>query len=534
MVKKVCGKQKFFVTAGSNSTDFGNDIIADCNRVFVVGTIGGQTATDFSGKPITTLQGQRDAFVSSLDNCGHQKFFKTAGGPAIDSSSAVSISEKQVFVTGNITGQNANNFAGKPIPNLFPGVNAFVSSLDKKCGDQKFFVTTSSTLNTAFSQFVVNNEKRIFVTGIIDGTGGTKFDGEPITLVGPRNFFLAGLDQCGNEKFYKTLSTSTIPNIITFVPGVQVGLNLSCERIFTSGNFIGGDTITPSTDFNGTPLNLSTLINSYVAGFDHCGNQKFFKTSGSNLAYLATSQTIFDECVYITGVAAGTTGTDFANNIITYSGTNLDIFVAGLDKCGKQKFYVTTNGSTANEGSNNISVNSSRVFVTGNIDGNTNPRDFKGALVKTYGSFDIFVAGLNHKGIQKFYKTAGGIAFDSGSFVVSNEDAVYVTGIFSTTGTGADFRGCIIELDPTKQTTFVAKLDNCGNQEFFLTATNLGPISLFAKDEKVFLTGQLLSGTGTDFKGNEIISNGFTDIFVTRIDDLCPKPEIFRSKIPFF
>jgi hypothetical protein len=529
MVKTVCGKQKFFVTAGSSSSDSVTDIVADCNRVFLVGSISGLTATDFNGKPIINLQGAGDAFVSGLDNCGNQKFFKTAGGTAIDSSSAVSISEKQVFVVGNITGQNVNNFAGNPIPNLFPGVNAFVSGLDKKCGDQKFFVTTSSTLNTAFSQFVVNNEKRVFVTGIIDGTGGTKFNGEPITLVGPRNIFLAGLDHCGDEKFYKTLSTSNSPNIITGVPGVQVGLNLSCNRIFTSGNFIGG-----LTDFNGTPLNLSTLINSYVAGFDHCGNQKFFKTSGSNLVYLATSQTIFDECVYITGVAAGTTGTDFANNIITYSGLNLDIFVAGLDQCGKQKFYVTTNGSTATESSLNISANSSRVFVTGSINGNANSRDFKGELVKTYGSNDIFVAGLNHKGIQKFYKTAGGVSSDIGLFVVSNEDAVYVAGTFSSTATGADFRGCIIDLDPLKQTTFVAKLDNCGNQKFFLTASNLQPTSLFIKDEKVFLTGFIFSGTGTDFKGNEIISNGFTDIFVTRIDDLCPKPEIFRSKIPFF
>jgi hypothetical protein len=524
MVKKVCGKQKFFVTAGSNSTDFGNDIIADCNRVFVVGSIGGQTATDFSGKPITTLQGTGDAFVSSLDNCGHQKFFKTAGGIGFDISNAVSISEKDVFVTGFIIGTIANNFAGNPIPNLFPGVNAFVAGLDKKCGDQKFFVTSSITdvSNITRGDFIVNNQKRVFANGTITGTGGIKFNGEPITLVGPRNVFLAGLDHSGNEKFYKTASGDLIRS---------VGLDLSCNRIFTSGDFFG----TSFTDFNTTPFTLNTNRNVYVSGLDHCGTQKFFETSGTNGLYFTSSQTVFDECVYITGTVIGTTGTDFANNIITFSGpTNFDIFVAGLDKCGKQKFYVTTNGSTADEGSNNISVNSSRVFVTSFIDGNTNPRDFKGKLVKTYGQNDIFVAGLNHKGIQKFYKTAGGIANDNGIFVVSNEDAVYVVGIFGPSATGADFRGCIIELDPTKQTTFVAKLDNCGNQEFFLTATNLQPTNLFIKDEKVFLTGQLVSGTGTDFKGNEIVSNGLEDIFVTRIDDLCPKPEIFRSKIPFF
>jgi hypothetical protein len=524
MVKRVCGKQKFFVTAGSNSTDFGIDIVADCNRVFVVGSISGQTATDFSGKPITTLQGAGDAFVSGLDNCGHQKFFKTAGGTGFDSSNAVSISEKDVFITGIIRGTIANNFAGNPVPNLVANRNAFVARLDKKCGDQKFFVTSSGTAsNNAFGSFIVNNEKRVFVIGPIDGSEGTKFNGEPITLVGPQNVFLAGLNHSGNEKFYKTASGNNINT---------TGLDLSCNRIFTSGIFNG----TNITEFNATQLNLSTntFNNVYVAGLDHCGDQKFFKTAGTNGQYDITSQEIFDECVYVTGILQGSTATNFANDIITLSGTNNDIFVAGLDQCGNQKFYVTTTSSTATDNSFKISANSSRVFVTGLIDGNANPRDFKGKLVKTYGNQDIFVAGLNHKGIQKFYKTAGGINNDNGILVVSNEDAVYVAGIFGPSATGADFRGCIIELDPTKQSSFVAKLDNCGNQEFFLTATNLGPISLFAKDEKVFLTGSIFSGTGTDFKGNEIISKGSSDIFVTRIDDLCPKPEIFRSKIPFF
>jgi hypothetical protein len=532
MVKKVCGKQKFFVTAGSNSTDAGNDIIADCNRVFVVGSIGGQTATDFSGKPITTLQGDGDAFVSSLDNCGHQKFFKTAGGTGFDSSNKVSISEKDVFVTGFISGPVVNNFAGKPVSNLSSVNNAFVAALDKKCGDQKFFFTSSGTAsNNSNGVFIDNNEKRLFVSGTISGTEGTKFNGDLISLVGPENVFLAGLDHSGNEKFYKTASADFI---------ITRGLNLTCDRIFTSGDIIG----TSLTEFNNTQINLATNRNVYVAGLDHCGTQKFFKTASiDNIGlYEIRSQTIFHDCVYLTGFVVGSSGTNFANDIISLSGPdNTDIFVAGLDKCGNQKFYVTTNGSTADERSNNISVNSSRVFVTGSIDGNTNPRDFNGKLVKTYGQNDIFVAGLNHKGIQKFYKTAGGIANDIGRFVVSNEDAVYVAGTFKQftfapifAPTGTDFRGCIIELDPTKETSFVAKLDNCGNQEFFLTATNLQPTNLFIKDEKVFLTGQLVSGTGTDFKGNEIVSNGLEDIFVTRIDDLCPKPEIFRSKIPFF
>jgi hypothetical protein len=527
MVKKVCGKQKFFVTAGNNSfdSDDESDIVSDCNRVFVVGGIGGLTASDFNGTPITTLQGQRDAFVSGLDNCGNQKFFKTAGGIGSDFAKSISISEKDAFVTGLIIGPIANNFAGKPIPNLVAGQNAFVAGLNKKCGEQKFFVTSSGTAaNNVRGNFIDNNEKRVFVSGKINGTEGTKFNGDPITLIGPENVFLAGLDHSGNEKFYKTASADFIDTR---------GLNLNCDRIFTSGNFAG----TGVTEFNTTQINLTTSSHAYVAGLDHCGNQKFFKTSSivDGAFIQLRSQEIFDECIYVTGILEGTAASNFDNNNVTLSGpNNTDIFVAGLDKCGKQKFYVTTSGSTASEFSFNITVNSSRVFVTGSIDGTANPRDFNGKLVKKYGSGDIFVAGLNHKGIQKFYKTAGGITFDNGLFVVSNEDAVYVSGTFDDgAGTGADFRGCIIELDPTKVTTFVAKLDNCGNQEFFLTAYNIQSRSLFIKDEKVFLEGRLRENA-EDFNGKEIVSNGLEDIFVTRIDDLCPKPEIFRSKIPFF
>ena len=78
-----------------------------------------------------------------------------------------------------------------------------------------------------------------------------------------------------------------------------------------------------------------------------------------------------------------------------------------------QKFFKTAGGIYADAGLS-IATNEKRVFVTGFVSGVT-ALDFKKKvrnLSNPSSQADIFVAGLDHNGCQKFFKTAGGISED--------------------------------------------------------------------------------------------------------------------------
>ena len=111
--------------------------------------------------------------------------------------------------------------------------------------------------------------------------------------------------------------------------------------------------------------------------------------------------------------------------------------MARLDHNGCQKFFKTAGGKLLDKGFS-IATNEKGVFVTGYVSGDT-ALDFKKKVRNLSGSADIFVAGLDHNGCQKFFKTAGGKFSDQGNSIVANEKEVFVTGFVGGV-TALDFK----------------------------------------------------------------------------------------------
>jgi hypothetical protein len=87
------------------------------------------------------------------------------------------------------------------------------------------------------------------------------------------------------------------------------------------------------------------------------------------------------------------------------------------------------------------------------------------------------------------------------------------------------------------QDIFVAKLDFCGRQQFFLTAGSADGDrgnQIVVRDNQIFLTGFMRGTTGTDFKHCQVKNlHGGGDIFVARLDDLCGKYRSKRTSMPY-
>jgi len=511
-------KQQFFKTAGGSGADSGFSLSVNCNRVFVTGQVEAPMAYDFNGTP-KPLKGDTDIFVAGLDHCGTQKFFKTAGGIDLDYGNSITSNDCGTYLTGLIIGGTASDFNGKEF-NVTGGVDFFVAGLDN-CGNQKFFVIAGG--NESESLQIVNDGKCLYITGYVLGNSVYDFNGTLHPLKGNFDIVVAGLDQCGNQKFFVT--AGGINN--------DFGNRITVNK---KGVFVTGYIQSPGvTAFDGSSISTYGAFDIFVAGLNKCGNQIFFKHAGVGTTGSGRGNSITSDChnIFVTGSirgGAGTIGTNFAGQPVDIIG-NDDIFVAGLDTCGNQKFFVTA-GSFMNDQGSSITTNDEGVFVTGYVQG-PNATDFKHKPIKTYGNRDIFVAGLTKCGTQKFFVTAGSSGADQGTSITTNDEGIFVTGFISGP-TATDFCGNLIpNLQGGDGDIFVAKLDFCGRQQFFLTAGGSlgdGGNQIVVRGNEIYVTGLMNGTAGVNFKHCPVTTlRGNGDIFVARLDDLCGQKRSKRS-----
>jgi len=411
-----CGTQKFFKTAGGIDLDFCNSITSNDCGTFLSGSIQGGTVSDFNGKEFNiTDTDLTNIFVAGLDNCGKQKFFVTAGSFYSGSLQIVN-DGKCVYIIGYVFGTSVYDF-NRVLRPLKGMTDIVVAGLDQ-CGNQQFFVTAGGIDNDLGNSITVN-KKGVFVTGYIRTPGVTAFDGSSISTYGTVDIFVAGLNKCGNQIFFKHAGVGTMGT------GQGVSITSDCHNIYLTG-YIFGASGTIGTNFAGQPVDIIGNDDIFVAGLDTCGNQKFFVTAGSFMADAGRSITTNDEGVFVTGYVLGPNATDFKHKPIKTYG-NDDIFVSGLTKCGTQKFFVTAGSSGTDQGLS-ITTNDEGIFVTGFISGPTATDFCGNLIPNLQGEGDIFVAKLDFCGRQKFFLTAGGSLGDQGNQIVVRGNEIYVTG----------------------------------------------------------------------------------------------------------
>jgi len=527
-------KQQFFKTAGGIGSDQGLSLSVNCQRVFVTGQVNGNTACDFSGVEKKII-GTSDAFVAGLDHNGNQKFFKHAGRPSSSSFSfgASIISDcDEAFLTGFIRGPTAINFKGCEIDvNITPNgaYGLFVAGVDN-CGNQKFFKTAGDVI---FSNNFFSFRPKI-----------TKNDNcifVSANFLGPTSVDFKGVGHIlngTNNILVAGLDYCGNQKFFSLAGGTGIDvpfeITANCKGVYVVGAISNSIDL---VDFKGMPISTKGISDIFVAGLNNCGKQIFFKHTGTP-GQSSVGQSITEYCgqIYITGNIGSGTATNFNNQPVKTYG-NEDIFVAGLDDIGNQKFFVTA-GSQFGDGDFGISIaaNDHGIFVTGAVNG-SNVTDFSGVNKPLSGKNDIFVAGLTKCGSQKFFKIAGGAEEDVGFSIVTNNEGVFVTGLIRGP-TASDFCGQQLSNLQNSAYIFVSKLDFCGNQQYFLIAgggsqDNQG-YQIVVRDNEIYVTGSMGGTAGYNFKHCPVTTlKGDDDIFVARLDDLCGQKRAKRSTIPF-
>jgi len=297
------GEQIYFKLTGPDQFEDSRfyDISSNCGNVYVTSNIS-STSTDFSGNVIDPVNPSRVvAFITKLNKCGRQKFFKIAGG-AYSRGLAIKTYNKGVAVAGRLE-PPYNDFNG--VPQTGYGFDdIFVANLDNY-GNQKFFKLSGGGDGDVGISLDVDRKNNIYITGVLRKTDGYDFDNNLVNTSGNSRVFIAKLSSDGEQKFYK-IAGGTDTNFPE--SGRNTGFKIiasPCGCVYVTGQVTKNQN--PIYDFENNQVienftDEDHLI--FVSKIDKHGVQKFFKVAGrveSETGSVGYDITLGCDGIYITG-----------------------------------------------------------------------------------------------------------------------------------------------------------------------------------------------------------------------------------------
>lgn len=308
-------------------------------------------------------------------------------------------------------------------------------------------------------------------------------------------------------------------------PGRSVTVD-ALGNVYTTGNFVGTVDFDPGT---GTQ-NLVSAGNSdiYISKMDATGRLVWAKRMGGSSGDYGYSIAVdASGNVYTTGMFWGTADFDPGPGTLDLTAAGLfDAFISKLDPSGNLVWAKSFSSSSGVQGVSIAVDASGNVYTTGNSNGIVDFDPGPGTYNLTSpGGGDCFVSKLDAMGNFVWAKSMGNTGGDfSFSIAVDASGNVYTTGYFQGTvdfdpGPGTQDLTSIDDRD-----IFISKLDALGN---YVWAKRMGGASYDAgysialdASGNVYTTG-FFQGTGDFDPGTNVyslVSNGFTDIFVSKLD----------------
>jgi len=436
---------------------------------------------------------------------------KQAGGSSDDWGKSIAVDDNgNTYVTGYFESPTLS-FGNLPPLSNSGGRDIFVAKLDAE-GNWLWAKQAGSPYNDMGISITVDNNGNTYVTGTFDSSTLIFGNLPPLTnafFVG-YDIFVAKLDTNGNWLWAKQAGGSED----------DMGISITVDN---NGNtFVTGH----SDSFDLTFGNLPPLINSgsydiFIVKLDTTGNWVWAKQAGGlgiDFGYgIAVDN---NDCTYVTGSFYSATLTFGILPPLTNSGGD-DIFVAKLDANGNW-LWAKQAGGIDYESCFSIAVdNNGNTYVTGGflsftlIFGNLPP------LANSGGS-EIFVAKLDTTGNWLWAKQAGGTDDDlARGIVVDTNSNTYITGTYeSTTPTFGN-------LPPLSNSgardIYIAKLDSNGNWVWAKQAIGSYYDEVFGiavdNNGSTYVTGNFDSLPLSFGNLPPLISSGFTDLFVAKLDN---------------
>ncbi len=300
-------------------------------------------------------------------------------------------------------------------------------------------------------------------------------------------------------------------------------------NVYTTGDF--RDTV--DFDPGAGVYNLISDTESadiFLSKLDSSGNFIWAKRMGGKNNDYGISITI-DEAgsVYVTGVFIDTVDFDPGTGIYNIISTGqMDIFICKLDSSGNFKWAEQIGGTNVDYARSIAIDGAGNIYLTGVFEGvadfDPGPETYE---MTSAGDYDIFISRLDSSGNFKWAKQFGGVSYDVGESIATDQACnVYTTGFFMGTidfdpGAGV----CNLVSAGGSEDIFISKLDSSGN---FRWAKRMGgtdrdmPISIATDGAgNVYTTGNF-EGIADFNPGAEtceftvIGNNG--DIFISKLD----------------
>lgn len=397
--------------AGGTDQDMGLGIAVDnSGNSYVTGWFSG---TGNFGESTLISSGGNDVFVAKIDKYGNWLWVKQAGGTSGDCGYKIAIDlNGNCYVTGLFTG--TATFGSTLLTSSGTG-DIFVAKLDsngtwlwaKKAGGQSM---ENTDLGLAIS---VDAMGCSYVTGYFYGTAN--FGNISLTSIADADIFVTKLDTDGNWLWALSAGGTG------FDIGSAISTDINGNNYF-SGYFSG------TSSFGSTFLTSNGFRDMYVAKLDSNGNWLWVKRaggSGNTLGHGISFDT-YGNC-YVTGSFQDTA--NFGSDTLVSWGSS-DIFIVKLDSSGNW-LWTKQAGSIEGESGSSIVIDTfGNCFLTGNFQGTAS---FGSSVITSHGSDDAFIAKLDSSGNWLWVKQAGGIDYDYGICIATdNKGNGYVIGSFQT------------------------------------------------------------------------------------------------------
>ncbi|MBK9961648.1 MAG: T9SS type A sorting domain-containing protein [Saprospiraceae bacterium] len=422
---------------GSAGDDTGYGTTLDKNgNLYTVGQFTGTVDFD-PGPGVFQLSsvGDRDIFISKMDDKGNFIWAKSIGGSAIDRGNTIWISPGgSVYVSGLFSGTaDFDTGPGKFYLTAENNWDIFFAKYDLN-GSFIWAKRIGGTSTEACSGITGDNFGNIYATGYFKGS--VDFNpGGGINNLTSSNFsndiFICKLDSSGNFLWAHGIGGTLDDN------GIALALDKD-NNIYFTGFFLGEVDFDPGSGVS--KINATGGRDIFISKFDQTGKFIWAKGIGSSDDDQGRCITITkNNWVYISGAFSGTVDFDpgpLSKPLTSMGGT--DIFLLKLDDGGNYLSAQRFGGSDIDQGSSIKMDLEDNVYVAGYF---SNSVDFDfGTLefiLTSSGQRDLFILKCKADGSFGWALSAGGIGVDwAQSMDISSSGNIFITGNFEQT---ADF-----------------------------------------------------------------------------------------------
>ena len=340
-------------------------------------------------------------------------------------------------------------------------------------GNSQDFEWAKAIGGTEFDEgysITVDGKRNVFATGFFQGTadfdpGGSTFN---IASKGSKDIFISKLDKNGNFVWVKTIGGAL----------EDIGYSIITDNfgnVYVSGSFEGTVDFDPGSGIYN--LNSSGSKDIFILKLDKNGNFVWAKSIGGMWTDVATSITINDGNLFVTGYFAGTV--DFDPGPGVYNLNTGGTFILKLDSDGDfiwaKSFIGSVKAHSISIDRNGNILTTGYLCGTADFDPGVNAYNLNDATGGTWCG-DIFISKLDSDGNFVWAKRIGGGTNDDGYSITTDDNGnVYTTGYFEGS----------VDFDPGvnvynlnsivsswfKNDLFILKLDSDGN---FVWAKRIG------------------------------------------------------------